>query len=66
MTYKSFTNSTVKTVKLDSVPCLCLCWTSGIAAGSELRLDSLFDFFILFSSKLLNYYTKNSRDFKIF
>lgn len=45
MTYKSFTNSTVKTVKLDSVPCLCLCWTSGIAAGSELRLNSLFDFF---------------------
>lgn len=66
MTYKSFTNCAVKTVKFDNVPCLCLYWTSGIAAGSELRLDSLFDFFILFSSKLLNYCTKNSRDLKIF
>ena len=49
---KSSANCTVKAVKVDNVAYLCLYSTSDIAAGSELRLDSLFDFFILYHSLL--------------
>ena len=63
---KSFTNCTVKAVKVDNVPCLCLYSTSDIAAGSELRLDSLFDFFTLYHS-LLKFFRKSIKLFyKIF